>query len=79
VHRGLLRRRLGGAVRQAMALTRRSLQGIRRYYSVVLRLRDVARHLNAEPDAEEKSVLFPGWHQSFEEESDLLIRAATDS
>jgi hypothetical protein len=64
------------AVRQAMALTRRSLQGTRRYYGVVLRLRGVARHLEAEQDAEEKTVLFPGWHEGFEEESEPLIRSA---
>ena len=64
------------AVRQAMALTRHGLQGTRRYYNVVVRLRDVAKRLDADQDADEKTVLFPGWHQGDEETNELLVRAA---
>jgi hypothetical protein len=64
------------AVHQAMSLTRRALEGTRRYYGVVLRLRDVAKHLESDPDADEKAVLFPGWHEGFGGENAPLIKEA---
>jgi hypothetical protein len=64
------------AVRQAMALTRRSLEGSERLYNVVERLREVARRLEADPRADTKTVLFPGWHEEFEEGREPLIKEA---
>jgi hypothetical protein len=67
---------LESALKQAMALTRRSIQGTRKYYNVVLRLRDVAKHLASDSEADTKTVLFPGWHAGFEEEREPLIKEA---
>jgi hypothetical protein len=64
------------AVQQAMALTRRSLEGNERLYNVVERLREVSRRLKADPNADTKMVLFPGWHEEFEGEREGLIREA---
>jgi hypothetical protein len=63
------------AVRQAMALTRRSLEGTERLYNVVERLREISRRLEADPNANTKTVLFPGWHEEFE----ALIREAASA
>jgi len=67
------------AVRQAMALTRRSLEGSERLYNVVERLREVSRRLEADPRADTKTVLFPGWHEEFEGEREALIREAASA
>jgi hypothetical protein len=64
------------AVRQAMTLTRRSLEGSQRLYNVVERLREVARRLEAAPNAYTKMILFPGWHEEFEEGREPLIKEA---
>lgn len=67
------------AVRQAMALTRRSLEGTERLYNVVERLREVSRRLEADPRGDTKTVLFPGWHEEFEGEREALIREAASA
>jgi hypothetical protein len=64
------------AIRQAMGLTRRSLEGTERLYNVVERLREVSRRLEADPNADTKTVLFPGWHEEFEGDREELIREA---
>lgn len=65
---------LEAAVRQAMALTRRSLEGSERLYNAVERLREVSRRLEAGPDADVKTVLFPGWDEEHEEDREVLIK-----
>jgi nucleotide-binding universal stress UspA family protein len=67
---------LEAAVRQAMTLTRRSLEGSERLYNVVERLREVSRRLEADPRSGTKTVLFPGWHEEFEGDREELIREA---
>lgn len=67
------------AVRQAMALTRRSLEGNERLYNVVEWLREVSRRLEADPRADTKTVLFPGWHEEFEGEREGLIKEAASA
>jgi hypothetical protein len=67
---------LEGALRQAMALTRRSLEGSSKYHNVVLRLRDVSNRLTSTPEAENKMVLFPGWHEGYEDDNEPLIKEA---
>jgi hypothetical protein len=67
------------AVRQAMGLTRRSLEGSERLYNVVERLREVARRLEADPRASNKTVLFSGWHEEFEGDREELIREAASA
>jgi hypothetical protein len=64
------------AVSKAMALTRRSLEGSSRQHNVVERLREVAKRLEADPDAETKTVLFPGWYTGEAEETERLIKEA---
>jgi hypothetical protein len=67
------------AVRQAMALTRRSLEGSKRLYNVVERLREVSRRLEADPNTDTKMVLFPGWHEELEGDREALIREAASA
>jgi hypothetical protein len=67
------------AVRQAMALTRRSLEGSERLYNVVERLRDVSRRLEAEPQSDAKMILFPGWHEEVEGNRETLVREAASA
>lgn len=64
------------AVRQSMALTRRALEGRQQLYNIVERLREVARRLEAAPNADTKMILFPGWHEEFEEGREALIKEA---
>jgi hypothetical protein len=67
---------LQDAVIRAMSLRRASLQRRGRHYNVILRLRDIAKRLESEPDAETKTVLFPGWHEGYEEEAEPRIKEA---
>jgi hypothetical protein len=62
------------AVRQAMALTRRLLEGSDRRYNIAERLREVSRRLEADPHSDTNMVLFPGWHKEFEGDREELIR-----
>jgi hypothetical protein len=67
---------LEGAVRQAMALTRRSLEGESKYHNVVLKLRDVANRLMSAPEADTQMLLFPGWDEGHEEDNEDMIKEA---
>ncbi len=64
------------AVNKAMSLTRQSLEGSSLHYNVVERLREVANRLAADSHANTKTVLFPGWHEGYEEGSEQLIKQA---
>lgn len=44
--------------------------------SMVERLRDIANRLSAAPNADTETVLFPGWHEGYEEEAEPLIKEA---
>jgi hypothetical protein len=46
---------------------------------VVERLREVSRRLEADPHANNKTVLFPGWHEKLEGERESLIKEAASS
>lgn len=70
---------LNDAVSKAMVLTRKALEGSSRYYNVVQRLRDIANRLEATPDVDSKSILFPGWHADFEGDREQLIREAASA
>lgn len=65
------------AIHQAMALQRESLQQNDRQYNIVQKLRDIANSLEVEPNADSKTILFPGWDEDFKEEKGQLVKEAT--
>lgn len=68
---------LDEAVTKAMELKRNTLlQTNLDKDDVVSKLREIATRLESTPNADNESVLFPGWHEGYEEESEPLIKEA---
>jgi len=68
---------LDEAVRKAMELKRiKLLETNSDKDDVVSKLRDIANRLTSKPNADNEAVLFPGWHEGYEEEREPLIKEA---